>query len=44
MGTAVLREGGMGILEPRAVGCDVSVVTAEEDLPWEIEVAQQPGL
>ena len=26
--------------EPRAVVCDVSVVTAEEDLPCEIAVAQ----
>jgi hypothetical protein len=28
--------------EPRVVVCDVSVVTAEEDLPCEIVVAQQP--
>jgi hypothetical protein len=28
--------------ELRAVVCDVSVVTAEEDLPYEIVVAQQP--
>jgi len=29
-------------VEPRTVVCDVSVVTAEEDLPYEIVVAQQP--